>query len=119
MFFKSRKVKESTAGSKTGETEKNPSPADGISTARKKAILTFKSSFKANSKAEMLWTLKCLVSVFSNYSSHVISRLLKHMYSDNERLKRNLKWGRTKLMFINNFGLASHFKDLLYSKIKV
>ena len=32
-FFKSRKVKESIVGSKTGETETNSSPADGISTA--------------------------------------------------------------------------------------
>ena len=48
-----------------------------------------------------------VVSVFSNSSSQdIISTLFKHMSSFSE-------------MYINNFGLASYLRELLYIKIKV
>ena len=52
MFLKVGKWRKTFAGSKTGKTERNP-PADGIPASRKQDILTFKSSSKAKSKAEV------------------------------------------------------------------
>ena len=49
FFLKVGKGRKTFAGSKT---ERN-TPADGISVSRKQDILTFKSSSKAKSKAEV------------------------------------------------------------------
>ena len=47
-----------------------------------------------------------MASVFSNSSSQDISTFFKHMFSFSE-------------IYINNFGLVSCLRELLYSKIKV
>ena len=47
-----------------------------------------------------------VASVFSNSSSQDISTIFKHMSSFSE-------------MYINNFGLVSYLRELLYIKIKV
>ena len=40
------------------------------------------------------------------------------MFSESE-IEEEFKMDLTKLVYINNFGLASYFKDFIYSKIKV
>ena len=68
-------------------------------------------------KAEVPLSFTCVASRFPNNSCHDISRLFQHIFSDSE-IARQFKMDRSKLMYIDNFGLGSYFKELLYSKIK-
>ena len=79
---------------------------------KNQAVLTFKSFSKAKTKAEVLCTLECVTSAFSNNSSQDIFILFKHMFSDTE-IAEDFKMGRPKLMYINNFGLVSYVKEYL------
>ena len=107
---------------KAGETETNPThlhPADSIPASRKQVVLISKSFPKAKTKAEVLQALKCVASGFSNNSSQESSTLFKHSVEKSIMIVEKFRMGPTKLMYMNNFGLASYFKEMLYSKIKV
>ena len=62
--------------------------------------------------SEIIWTLKSVVSGFSNNSCDDFAPTLRAMCPDS-KLAKEFKLGRTKLMYLVNYGIAPHFKSLL------
>ena len=57
-----------------------------------------------------------IVSGYSSNSGDDIAQIVKAMFPDS-KVAANLKLGRTKTMYIANYGLAPHFITLLYDAI--
>ena len=55
-----------------------------VPASAKQTVLTFRSSSKAKTKADVLWALRCVASGFSSNSCQDISTLFQHMFLGNE-----------------------------------
>ena len=67
-------------------------------------------------KAEKLWTMKLITSLYSFNSSKDTSQLFSAMFSDSQ-IARQFACGEGKAAYCCVFGLAEHFKKLLQDSV--
>lgn len=70
-----------------------------------------------NQKAEIIWILKTVMSNYSNNSDTILSRLFLCLFPDS-KIAQSIELGPRKLKYIVPFGVALHFKEILYEQIK-
>ena len=63
-------------------------------------------------KAEIFWALKFVMSHFSYNSAHDITDVFKAMFPDSI-IAQHMSCGPTKLSYLNSFGIAPYFMDIL------
>ena len=63
-------------------------------------------------KAEIMWALKCVSSGFSNNSCANINSMFKSMFPDSN-VASAFSMAPTKVSYVINHGLATHFKQIL------
>ena len=63
-------------------------------------------------KAEIMWALKCVSSGFSNNSCANINSMFKSMFP-NSNVASAFSMAATKVSYVINHGLATHFKQIL------
>ena len=71
----------------------------------------------STTEAEILWTLKTLLSHNSYRSCENISDLFKRMFNDSI-IAKSFSLGKTKCAYYTNFGIAPYFKDILLKNLK-
>ena len=72
---------------------------------------------KEQHKAEILWTLKSVMSHFSLNSAQDIMEIFKPMFPDSN-IAQGMSCGETKLSYLITFGIAPYFKQLLIDDLK-
>ena len=68
-------------------------------------------------KAEILWSMKVLVSHFSLHSCLGITNLFRIMFNDSE-VARVFSLSKTKCGYYINFGIAPYYRDILIGDIR-
>ena len=68
-------------------------------------------------KDEIMWALKCVSSGFSNDSCASINSMFKSMFPESY-VASAFSMAPTKVSYIINHGLATHFKQILNDGIK-
>jgi hypothetical protein len=82
--------------------------------------LTLTSVVSSNNEvvtAEILWTLKCILSHYSYNSCTNINSLFQNMFPDSQIAKK-FTCGENKIAYIVCFGLKPYFDNLLFESIK-
>ena len=68
-------------------------------------------------KAEIVWTLKLVLSGYSNNICADISKIFTCMFPDS-KIAKSFELGATKLKHVINFGIAPYFRDILYNHLQ-
>ena len=68
-------------------------------------------------KAEIIWALKTVMSNYSNNSGTILNRLFLCLFPDS-KIAQSIELSPRKLKYIVPFGVALHFKEILYEQIK-
>ena len=68
-------------------------------------------------KAEIIWTLKCIESGYSDNSNNNMNAVFKCMFPDS-KIAISFQMGPDKLHYYVTFGLAPYFKSLLTDTLK-
>ena len=75
------------------------------------------SMFKGSvSRAEILWTLRCIENHHSYSSNQGVGDFFASMFPDSQ-IAAHFKCGETKTMYITKYGLAPYFSELLRKKV--
>ena len=93
-----------------------PEPQKQTDNAKKSSSL---SQFVTNDEvlsAEILWTLKTVMSHMSFNASSNTDKLFSHMFPDSA-IAREFRCGKTKCTYLIRFGLAPYFKREVLSKV--
>jgi hypothetical protein len=69
-------------------------------------------------QAEILWSIKLIMSHYSYRSSDEMSQLFRSMFADSE-IARKITMGRTKLSYMICHGLAPYFHDQLVENVNL
>ena len=78
--------------------------------------LSFVPKSSPSRKAEILFTLKSIVSNWSANSIDGMSQLFQCMFTDSE-IAKDFQLSRTKLTYITNFGIAPYFHRPLIDEL--
>ena len=65
-----------------------------------------------STKAEIMWALKCVSSGFSNNSCANVNSMFRSMFPDGN-VSSAFSMAPTKVSYVINYGLATHFKKIL------
>jgi len=116
FFQKKSEVKSSAAASSNSNAENDESSIDLTSGGRQ---MTLKNSAGncEKIKAEIIWTLKCVTSGFSDRSCDGLSDIFSAMFPDSE-IAKDFKLGRLKATYLASYGIAPLFKSLLSSLVE-
>lgn len=68
-------------------------------------------------KSEIIWALKVMKSHYSYKSCEDISQILRMMFPDSE-IAKQFSCGERICAYLCCFGIAPHFKDMLFQQIK-
>ena len=120
FFSKNKRSVESNIGlninSNTGDTGKDL-PDNCNTTGGTQITLKSFVSRDANTKAEIIWVLKCVTSGFSNRSCDELNQVFTAMFPDSE-IAKHFKLGRLKATYLATYGIAPLFKNELKTLIK-
>ena len=90
----------------TGDNEKVV-----INSDRQSTITDIYSSINSSIKAEIIWTLKCVMGSCSGCFSDDIDERFLAMFPDLKSVLNNFSLARTKPSYVINHGLAPYFKN--------
>ena len=113
FFFKTKNSEQSKACSSSSQTntpteiEKNNEP---LVVNQLSIELMLKDSQKQ--KTEIVWTLKLVLSGYSNNSCADISKIFTCMFPDSKTAK-SFELCPTKLKYVINLGMAPYFKEYI------
>ena len=82
------------------------------SSSKVQSTLDFLVKSSIATKAEFMWTFKCVSSGFSNNSCANINSMFKPMFPDSN-VASAFSMASTKVSYVINHGLATHFKQIL------
>ena len=82
------------------------------SSARVQSTLDVLVKLFIATKAEVMWALKCMSSGFSNNSCSNVNSIFKPMFPDSNAASA-ISMAPTKVLYVVNHGLATHFKKIL------
>ena len=68
-------------------------------------------------KSEIIWTLKCKMSGYSNNSCSDMNKLFQSMFEDST-IAKSFWLGADKIRYMTNYGIAPYFKGLLIDSLK-
>ena len=89
-------------------------PAENVT---KQGTIDLYVSNTQNTKAEIIWALKCVTEGYSNNSCTNINNVFQTMFPDSF-IAKSFKMGPDKLRYAVNFGLAPYFKTVLEQQVK-
>ena len=84
---------------------------------QKSSLLTKFPLTKEHHKAEIIWTLKSIMSHFFYNSAHNITVVFKAMFPSRS-IAQHMSCDPTKLSYLISFGIAPYFRELLLADIK-
>lgn len=109
----------STVTSELQLTMSSDSSSQNISTSTSETVTDKLSSFLHKddvTKAEVMWTLKTVMSNYSYNSAAGLNEIFKFMFPDSEIAKK-FQLGSTKMAYLTRFGLAPYFKSRLMEQV--
>ena len=68
-------------------------------------------------KSEIIWLIKCITSGFSNRSCDQMNDVVACMFPDSN-IAKSFAMGRTKAMYMTNYGLLPYFKSMLLESVR-
>ena len=118
FFFKPKNSEQSKACSSSSQTN-TPTEIEKdneLLVVNQSSIeLILKDSQKQ--KTEIVWTLKSVLSGYSNNSCADISKIFTCMFPDS-KITKSFEFGATKLKYVFNFGIATYFRDILHNHLQ-
>ena len=111
-FFKLANSSNSTKSCSLDSPTVSLSASSSVSSQPRQESIELYVESTSTARAEIVWTLKSVLSGFSTRASDDMSQTLAAMYPEIEELK-SFQMSRTKAMYVVNHGLAPYFKSLL------
>lgn len=117
-FFKPRTSKVEKSATLTPSSSLSLPLLSSSQVAKEQHTIDAHLEHSSTTRAEIIWTLKSVMSGFSTRSSDDMSQTLCAMYPNVDEIK-SFQMGRTKATYVINHGLAPYFKSLLkiYTKL--
>lgn len=101
---------------KTGQTVSYRCPSDSVLPENNQETLDTFLITSTATKAEIIWSLKSVMSGFSNRSNDELSSTFAAMFPDSN-IAKSFNLARTKAMYTITHGLAPYFKSVLVSSL--
>ena len=107
-------VSSDSSNSSLTDTQNNKSPAASSS---KQTTITGTISRENVVRAEILWALEVLSCNYSLNSCSKKGKLFSEMFPDSD-IAKNFQMASTKTSYVVYYGLAPHFKELLFNNLE-